>query len=48
MNIDSISFFATCPSPYLIKPSSKTKSLVVDLDGTLLYTKVVDKTTNKH
>ena len=43
LNRDSISFFATCPSPYLIKPATKPKSLVIDLDGTLLYTKVVDK-----
>jgi hypothetical protein len=35
--LDSVSFFATCPSPYLVKPSSKPYTLVVDLDETLIY-----------
>lgn len=39
LNIDFISFFATCPSPYILKPSAKPYSLVVDLDETLLFSK---------
>lgn len=32
INIDVVSFFATCPSPYLLKPPRKPYSLVIDLD----------------
>ena len=35
--LDSVTFFATAPSPYLVKAPSKPYTLVVDLDETLIY-----------
>lgn len=32
INLDNISFFATCPSPYLTRNNTKLYSLVIDLD----------------
>ena len=37
IHLDNLSFFGTCPSPYLVKGAGKRYSLVVDLDETLLF-----------
>lgn len=37
----TVSFFATCPSPYILKASLKRYTLVVDLDETLLHSVLV-------
>lgn len=36
-NYAAIKTFATCPSPYLTKPTTKAYTLAMDLDETLIH-----------